>query len=280
MKKLFIFLFFMLGLFLILETNQLQAYSYKISDSKLTIKKSGKSNFSKIKKTKSIKELVVKNGIKKLPVNIIKKLTNIEKLTVPGNIKFVKSDRGTGKKKATCFPVKTKLVRFSTPISDITNIEYYKTSKFVTFKKDRQFYSNEGNIYSASEENMRDILVGVPSEASVVNIKDKTVGIDFYSIMYVSKDIQNKKSRRPACHNLRKIIVPQSISHSIIPINKDARYLIKAKLEVKTKAPMFLDDLFLLFNRDYKLLENAVGNTDWIKKVFDDENKRKINLYK
>ncbi len=140
---------------------------YTIKGDTLTINKTIKSNTT-FKNPGSIKTIVIKEGIKKLPAAPFEKCTKVKQMKVPGNLVYEREDGEYGLVK-TSFPQTLDQVQFTSGLKDIGQINYYDTKKYVTYKKDEKFKSIAGSIYSKDGKT----LLGVPTRMEKLTDADR-----------------------------------------------------------------------------------------------------------
>lgn len=195
---------------LMAATKKTTEKNYTIKGSTLTIK--GKiSRKTKFKNAKKKKKVVVKKGVKLLPAEPFKNLKKVKKLQVPGNLRFNYKEKEYGLTEW-IYPRVVDTVEFTTPLTESTMYEYYRTKKFVVSKKDKKYCSIDGNIYNKHGT----YFFAMPSETKELVIRDGCKTVNFDGFAYKGNNSKYYEDWSDddysICKKLKKVVIPTSVT--------------------------------------------------------------------
>lgn len=245
-----------------------QKISYKIKGSTLTISK-GKKKVSKIKGIEKVKKIVVKNNVKKLPINYFKKCKRLKKLTVSPDLIFYKLQNDT--QIYWSFPKVVNTVEFSSDKIKRSTFPYYFCSKYALSNKSTTLFVKKGLLYKKRNDlnGYQDIQIfGVPSETVNLDIAEGTTILDYRTFMYLSMTDKNsgKKNINSACKKIKKIVIPKSVNDSIVDYNSRwNKYFKKAEILYNGGGIFFVGTILDYLDGDYNKYAKCFGNrAKWI----------------
>ena len=163
-----------------------------------TVKKIGVNAFSKT----AIKKLTIPAKTTKIGACFVDNCKKLDTLTIPGSFQII--DKNGAVKKKTYSMANTDLedVIFNSNL-DYNVVGYFRTINFTKASSDPKFKSFDGVIYTKDGTN----LVRVPSARDTLTIKNGCTVFNTYAVTYCSAG-----SSTPACYDLLKITIPNSVS--------------------------------------------------------------------
>ena len=120
---------------------QAKNQNYYVNGSTLTVTGKIPKN-AKFKNAGKIKKVVVKKGVKKLPIEPFKSCKKVKVLEVPGDLKFYESYY------THYYPITVNMVKFNSPLTSEKMVCYYKTKTYKVSSKDKKYKSFKGIIYT------------------------------------------------------------------------------------------------------------------------------------
>lgn len=219
---------------------QAKNQNYYVNGSTLTVTGKIPKN-AKFKNAGKIKKVVVKKGVKKLPIEPFKSCKKVKVLEVPGDLKFYESYY------THYYPITVNMVKFNSPLTSEKKVCYYKTKTYKVSSKDKKYKSFKGIIYTKNGKK----FVAMPTEMKKLTIRKGCKIIDVSGMTYECNNYAkyndcDDEGEDTSCKKLKKIVLPSSVSKYVG--NVEFNHIIQdAKVVMKNKK-LKHDSIQVLFN--------------------------------